>query len=191
MKLRMYYFAVSSLLFGLSINTTSYAQPNLETPLNNTTGYCFTKVTYSWDTVGGASSYDLQVCNDTGSTGTYLKTYSGIDTNAYLPASDYLSFNTQYFWRVRAHLGASLTSYSGYFTFTTGAPSSSIGVDSNASITFDHTTGRITQLIFLKGSNKQILDTILNSYNRTGLGRINNETGTYLASWSESLHLQL
>jgi hypothetical protein len=185
MKFRKLYLAVLSLLIGMSFNI-SYAQPNLDTPANNTLNYNFTKVTYTWDTVGNATSYDLQVSNDSSSSATYVKTYSGLDTNAYTPPSDYLSYNTQYFWRVRAKVNGVSTDYSDYFAFTTGTPSNSIGVNANASITFDHTTGRITQITYINGSNKQILDTTQNNLNRYGLGRINNETGTYLASWTEN-----
>ena len=115
MKFRMFYLSVFSLFIGILVNFISYAQPNLETPANNTLNYNFTKVTYTWDTVGNATSYDLQVSNDSSSSATYVKTYSGLDTNAYTPPSDYLNFNTQYFWRVRAKVNGVSTDFSDYF----------------------------------------------------------------------------
>lgn len=186
MKLRIYYLAVLSLFIVMSFNITTNAQPVLDTPANNTLNYPFAKVTYTWDTVGNAASYDLQVFNDTTAGATYQKTYSNITTNSYTPSTDYLNYNTQYFWRVRPRIGTVYAGYSDYYTFTTGTPSNSIGVDPNANITFDHTTGRVTQIIFKNGSNNPILNTGLNDKNKMGFGRIDNETGTKLSSWSES-----
>lgn len=185
MKRKINYLPVLMIVLSL-FNKNDFAQPVLQTPANNSTGYKFTKVTYNWDTVSSAASYDLIVCNDTASTASYKKTYSGILNNSYQPAADYLDYGTKYYWKVRAKIGAVYTDYSNYFTFTTGAPGNSIGIDANASITFDHTTGTITQIIYKKGSGNPLLDTTQNSKNKFGLGRINNETGTKLVSWSET-----
>jgi hypothetical protein len=185
MKLKIYYLAAINLFMAMSLSFTTQAQPALQTPVNNTLGYSYSKITYTWDTVSGATSYDLYVCNDTVSS-TYTKIYSGSITNTYTPASDYLAYNTKYYWRVRAKVGTVLTPYSSYFTFTIGAPSDSIGIDPNASVAFDHTTGRVTQIIYKGGSNSPLLNSSLNDKAKIGLGRINNETGTRLSSWSES-----
>jgi hypothetical protein len=186
MKRKISYLPFLMIIMSL-FNKADFAQPALQTPANNSTGYTFTKVTYNWNAVDSATSYDLVVCDDTASTASYKKTYSGIKDNSYQSAADYLDFGTQYYWKVRAKVGATYTDYSNYFTFTTGTPSNSIGTDVNASITFDHTTGTITQIIYKKGSGNPLLDTTQNAKNKLGLGRINNETGTKVASWSEAL----
>jgi hypothetical protein len=160
------------------------AQPVLETPADGTTGYSYVKVTYTWDSLDNATTYDLQVRNDTASTASYIKTYTGLSVFSYTPSSDYLQYNTQYYWRLRANVGGIYTDYSNYFTFTTGKPSDTIS-NVNALILLDHSNGRITQLSYLGGSGQQLLNTYQNDKNKTGLGRVNNETSTKISSWSE------
>ncbi len=160
--------------------------PNLITPADSSTNYKFTKIAFTWENVTNAVVYDLQICKSSGFNTSDLKTFSNIATNTYTPANYYLDFGQQYFWRVRVKVGTSYSAYSSPFTLTTATPSSSIGVDPNAAIVFDHTTGQITQITFKGGSNKQLLNTSLNDKSKIGFGRINNETGTKLASWTEA-----
>jgi hypothetical protein len=160
--------------------------PVLSTPADSTVGYKFTKVTFNWENDTSAVSYDLQICKNSSFNAADIKTFQNIDTNSYTPENYYLDFNQQYFWKVRAKVGNSFSSYSTVFTFTTGSPSSSIGSDPNASITFDHSTGQITQIIYKGGSNQALLNNLLNDRNKNGFGRINSETGTKVTSWTES-----
>lgn len=166
--------------------TTIQAPPALTTPANNSVSYPFAKVTYTWGSVVSAASYDIQICKSNTFSTADLKTYSAITSTTYTPA-DYLDFNMQYYWRVRVKVGTIYSDYSSAYTFTTGTPSTRISLsDVNADIIFDHTTGRVTQITYKQGSNKQLLNTAANDKNKTGLGRINAETGTKITSWVES-----
>jgi len=165
---------------------TIQAPPTLTAPANNSLNYPFAKVTFTWGATVNAISYDLQVCKSNLFNTIDLKTYSSIATTSYTP-TDYFEYNTQYYWRLRVKVGANNSDYSTVYTFTTGTPSSRISLaDANADIVFDHTNGRISQITFKQGSNKQLLNTYLNDKNKTGLGRVSNETNTKLASWVES-----
>jgi hypothetical protein len=164
----------------------SITPPTLSTPADSSTNYKFTRVTYDWEEVTDAVSYDLQICKNNAFNTSDLKTYQNITTNSYTAANYILDLNQQYYWRVRAKVGTGYSAYSSAYTFAVGTPNSSIGSDANASISFDHATGQITQITYKGGSNEQLLNTSFNEKNKVGFGRINNETGTKLISWTES-----
>jgi uncharacterized protein (TIGR02145 family) len=91
--------------------------PTLLTPLNNAYGIS-TSPTLTWNTVGNAVSYTLQVSTDN-SFGNYVFNQSGITkTNQQI----YVSERTTYYWRVSAtnNLGTSI--YSVDWTFKTYNP---------------------------------------------------------------------
>ena len=166
--------------------TTIQAPPVLTAPANNSLNYTHVKITYAWGAVTDATSYDLQVSKNSSFTAADTKAYYNLTTNTYTPV-DYFDYNQQYYWRVRVKVGAIPSDYSANHTFTTGTPSSRISSsDANADIVFDHTAGRISEIVYKQGSNKQLLNTYFNEKNKTGLGRINSETGTKISSWSES-----
>ncbi len=178
--------------------TTNMAPPILAYPLDDPSPYVpisYLRVPYKWQSVAGASFYDLQVCKSKSFTTTDLKTYSNIAAVAAMPVitytpSDFLETGTVYFWRVRVKIGSVTSEYSTPWEFKTGAASTSIpGGDLNATILFDHANGRISQIKYKAaggGSDKQILNINLNDKNKTGLCRINSETNTKLASWDET-----
>lgn len=165
--------------------TTIQAPPALVIPADNVTNYPYSRITYTWHSVTGAIAYDLQVCKNNSFTND-LKSYFSLTDTSYIP-TDYFDNNQQYYWRVRVKVGSVYSDYSAVRTFTTGAPSTKISsLDANADITFDHAAGRITEITYKKGSNKQLLNTNFNDKNKTGLGRLNSETSTKVASWNES-----
>jgi hypothetical protein len=165
--------------------TTIQAPPALVLPADNATNYPYSRITYTWNSVTSAIVYDLQVCKNSSFTSD-LKNYYSLTDTSYMP-TDYFDNNQQYYWRVRVKVGSVYSDYSAVRTFTTGAPSTQISsLDANAAITFDHAAGRITEITYKKGSNKQLLNTYFNDKNRTGLARLNSETSTKVASWNES-----
>jgi len=185
-KIRLFVYLLISGLF-LCLPNLIYSDssaPTLTSPVDKSMVTTI-KPTFTWSKITGTAFYELQICKDT-SFKTGLLKINVKDTNAtYTPTTAfYLAYNQNYFWRVR--VGSTTTTFSDVFSFSTGNPSNDIGIDANASIVFDHTTGSISQITFINGSNKQLLNVSSNTKNKFGLGRVVNETGTKLVSWTES-----
>ena len=79
---------------------------------------------------------------------------------------------TVYYWKVRAKLpGSTWGAWSKFGIFKIGAPAASIVNAGNAVIKLNHDTlSAVSGIQFLKGSSKQLLDTVYNEANKFGLG---------------------
>ncbi len=100
---------------GVDLSLTPPSPPLLATPANGATGVA-TNPTFAWNPSTGATSYRLQVSQDS-SWGTTVINQSGIPTTSYHATG--LANNTQYFWRARASNEAGVSSFSNTWSFTT------------------------------------------------------------------------
>src|SRR5690242_11523340 len=66
-----------------------------------------------WTAVTGATSYDVTMSTNPGFTALY--NYTGLTTTSYAPGS--LRSGQQYFWTVRAHVGAVIGAWSDTVSF--------------------------------------------------------------------------
>jgi hypothetical protein len=158
-----------------------YAQPVLLLPVRTTSTVLTTlQPTFKWNKVASATAYEFfltSTLTDTSTTtipvaaqvNTYKRYVSLTDTTRTV-VDTVLAKNTIYYWKVRAYVNYSWGAWSKFFLFKVGTPGYSIA-NANARITFNHDTlGGITRLNFLKGSAKQLLDTVFNTTNLLGLG---------------------
>ena len=92
------------------------------TPTHNSPAYGASGVSTSlylyWNTVSGATSYDVQVATDSGFSNVVRSTNSASTQWGVTPA---LGTNTTYYWRIRARNSCTNGSWSGYRYFVTGA----------------------------------------------------------------------
>jgi hypothetical protein len=93
------------------------AVPTLSVPANGSTGVA-TSQALSWNSVAGATSYDLQV-SPVSNFATTLVNQTGITVTSFSPSG--LASNSTYFWRVRAVNSSGNSSYSAPWSFTTSA----------------------------------------------------------------------
>lgn len=89
--------------------------PNLLAPAVNSKGVSITP-TLRWNNTAGATSYHLQMSTTSDFSGVVQEDSSLVDSSKQAAA---LSFNTTYYWRVRAKDGASAGGWSVPFYFTT------------------------------------------------------------------------
>ena len=92
--------------------------PTLSSPSNGATGIAV-NTTWSWSSVSGATSYELWIIKDTAGTA-YTKDPSVAGTS--WSNATPLDSNTLYYWRVRASNSGGSSAWSGYWHFTTAAP---------------------------------------------------------------------
>ncbi|HPP40322.1 MAG TPA: right-handed parallel beta-helix repeat-containing protein, partial [Candidatus Kapabacteria bacterium] len=88
--------------------------PNLSQPFDNATNVSINP-TFSWSSVPTATGYQLQVASDAGFA-TVVKDETATGTSKSVTG---LSYNTQYWWRVRALRGSEQGNWSSIRTFTT------------------------------------------------------------------------
>ncbi|MBI2504877.1 MAG: ASPIC/UnbV domain-containing protein [Candidatus Latescibacteria bacterium] len=106
---------LTSVATNQTITVTELATPTLSSPADAATGQAIS-LTLSWNAVTGATSYRLQVS-------TVSNFASTVFDNAALAGTSQavgpLSYNTTYYWRVRANNANSASAYSTTRSFTT------------------------------------------------------------------------
>ena len=102
----------------LNVSSGTPSAPTLTTPANGATGVSSVPA-FTWATVAGASSYDIEIATDAGFTA--IVDSANVATNSYSGAT--LNNETTYYWRVRAVSGCGSSSWSTVFGFTTQAGS--------------------------------------------------------------------
>ncbi len=107
---------------GVDLSLTPPSPPLLATPANGATGVA-TNPTFAWNPSTGATSYRLQVSQDS-SWGTTVINQSGIPTTSYHATG--LANNTQYFWHVNATNTGGTSPFSPTWPFTTSLASPSL-----------------------------------------------------------------
>ena len=97
--------------------------PSLSSPANGATGVSTTP-TLDWSDVSGATSYDVQVCSDSGCS-SVVRSQTGLGSSQWgvTPA---LSSGILYWWRARANNTCGPGPWSGTWSFTGGCGSSRI-----------------------------------------------------------------
>jgi hypothetical protein len=98
--------------------TTSCATPGTPSPVvpyNGQTGVS-TSPTLDWSAVSGATSYDVEVCSDSGSSSVVGST--GVYSSQWT-VSPALDQGTRYYWRVKANNSCGSGSWSSVWSFTT------------------------------------------------------------------------
>ena len=95
--------------------TLNLVAPTLISPTNNSTGVSLTP-TFSWGTVTGATSYNIQVSTQTSFSTTIIN--QNTSSTSFTPTTS-LSQNTIYYWRVNASNTSSTSSWSSIWNFTT------------------------------------------------------------------------
>lgn len=103
-------------LWTIESTQPTLAAPTLIAPKNDSTN-APTTLTFSWNSVATATSYDIQVSTSSAFTST-IKDSSVTGTSA----TFILSNSTQYYWRVRAKNSTLTSSWSSTRTFTTYTP---------------------------------------------------------------------
>ncbi|HRP03043.1 MAG TPA: T9SS type A sorting domain-containing protein [Candidatus Kapabacteria bacterium] len=106
--------AVGNGTYANSTFTTILPTANLTTPAHLAKAQGLSG-TMQWNSVVGATSYDIQIANDNGFGSIVASTSSA--TNSYGYAG--LSYYSNYFWRVRARNGANYGEYSSVFELQT------------------------------------------------------------------------
>ena len=99
--------------------STGLAVPTLVSPANGATNQS-TTLSLVWRSVGGATSYRLQVAANSGFTGGFILDDSTIVDTTKIVTN--LSGGTQYYWRVNAKSGAGAGGFSPAWSFTTTVP---------------------------------------------------------------------
>ncbi|MEW6571702.1 MAG: LamG-like jellyroll fold domain-containing protein [Nitrospirota bacterium] len=90
--------------------------PNMISPFNGATGVSLTPI-LDWSDVTGATSYEVQVCTDTGCANVV---WSAIVTSSQSTVSPALTPNSIYYWRVRANNSCDTSPWSPIWSFTSG-----------------------------------------------------------------------
>jgi len=92
--------------------------PNAPVPASPSDGALADSLTplLTWNEVGTALDYDIQIATNTGFS-LLIEKRSHRTTNTYVPRN--LSWNTAYFWRVKAYNTRGASSWSGTYSFTT------------------------------------------------------------------------
>jgi len=117
-----FYFGLTySGTWGFTTTCSTPSTPSLVSPTNGSSGVSTTP-TLDWSDVSGATSYDVQVCADSGCTSVVR---SSNVTSSQWTVSSALSTGTQYWWRARANNSCGSGSYSGTWSFTTTCPTPS------------------------------------------------------------------
>jgi subtilisin family serine protease len=106
---------VNSLLFSIPGTPPPPAAPTLSSPANGSTGIAI-NTALTWNTVSGATSYNVQVSTSSGF-GTTVFNASGITATSASPAG--LANSTKYYWRVSATNGVGTGAWSTVRSFTT------------------------------------------------------------------------
>ena len=103
--------------YQYSTQTTSSkpSAPSLKSPVLGETGVDL-NVTLDWVASNGASTYTLQLSEDS-NLGSYLVNKSGLTSTNYSVSN--LQSNTKYYWRVSASNSSGASSWSSIFNFTT------------------------------------------------------------------------
>jgi hypothetical protein len=109
---------------------TVIAPPKLSTPINNFIGTKITSI-ISWQYVSGATHYHLQVSKSSNFASIHLENTSL--TNSSFPLSE-LSYNTKYYWRVRAHRVGDTSDWSPIWNFRTTLPPTALLSPANIKI---------------------------------------------------------
>lgn len=92
--------------------------PSLVGPSNGATGVS-TAPTLDWANVYGATSYDIQVCGDSGCSSVVMS--AGSLTSSQWAVSSALNNNTTYYWRARANNTCVSGPWGGTWSFTSAA----------------------------------------------------------------------
>jgi subtilisin family serine protease len=100
---------------GTPLPPTVPAAPTLSSPANSSTGIAI-NTGLTWNTVSGATSYNVQVSTSS-SFGTTVYNATGITSTSASPAG--LANNTTYYWRVSATNGVGTGAWSSVWSFTT------------------------------------------------------------------------
>jgi Leucine-rich repeat (LRR) protein len=96
--------------------TTKLTAPNLATPTDDAINQSLNP-DFAWSSVTGASEYDFRISTDeTFASSDYTET---VTTNSLSLTSYDLSYNTEYYWQVKAKDGANESDWSETFSFTT------------------------------------------------------------------------
>ena len=118
---------------------TAIAYPKLSTPTNNFVGTKIASI-ISWQYVSGATHYHLQVSKNSNFASIHLENVN--ITNNSFPLSE-LSYNTKYYWRVRAHRVGDTSDWSPIWNFRTTLPPTTLLSPSNIKINVP-VTGELT-----------------------------------------------
>jgi len=94
--------------------------PTLSTPTNNTTNLTLLPE-LNWQSVANATSYELQVSTNSNFTGTLIIDLDDLAITSYDVQAGELTWNTQYYWRIRAVAEGRPTNWSATWNFTTKA----------------------------------------------------------------------
>jgi hypothetical protein len=102
--------------YGIRVTCPTPGMPSLVSPGNGESGVSTTPV-LDWSDVSGATSYDTQVCSDSGCT-SVVRSATDVGSSQWA-VSPALSTGTQYWWRARAKNSCGLGSWSSTRSFTT------------------------------------------------------------------------
>lgn len=91
--------------------TTGASGPNLVSPADLATGVGLNPG-LDWDPVTNATSYDIQVANNSSFSSPIINVTQNISTDFTIPGSNTLSEDTYYYWRVRAKVGTLYSDWS-------------------------------------------------------------------------------
>ncbi|WBX74103.1 GEVED domain-containing protein [Tenacibaculum pacificus] len=103
----------------LKITENSFTKINLTTP-SNATDEISINTKFEWEANSNATLYNIVVATDTNFNNIIIDEI--VDTNSYIPSIDFLSKNTNYFWRVKPKNNCSEGTYSDINIFTTEIP---------------------------------------------------------------------
>jgi FlgD Ig-like domain/Cohesin domain/Dockerin type I domain len=149
-------------------------------PPSNATGV-LPNCTLNWNSAVGATSYLFELYQDT--TKAMLAGTRVTDTlYTIIYPRPSLGYDTMYYWRVRAAYGNVVSGWSPIDSFRVGTPDSVISNDI-VRMHFIHKEGRIDSLRFMYGSQRELLYQSLNTSQKGGLNRVNNEAQTKCTNW--------
>ena len=113
-------FARTAYSYGNVIMACSTpSTPGLSSPSNGSSGISIAP-TLNWSDVSGATSYDVQICSDSGCS-SVVRSANALNSSQWA-VSPALNQGTQYWWRARANNSCGPGSYTGTWSFTAGPP---------------------------------------------------------------------
>jgi hypothetical protein len=102
--------------YGVTVTCPTPGTPSLVSPGNGESGVSTTPI-LDWSDVSGATSYDVQVCSDSGCT-SVVRSANDVGSSQWTVVPE-LSTGTQYWWRARAKNSCGPGSWSSIWSFTT------------------------------------------------------------------------
>lgn len=109
---------ILTMAIGLLLGTNVFAQPTLLTPADLSTGVSVSSVGFTWSSVGGTTSYRIEIDDENTFSAPLVLSTPNITTSYTYTGG--LSYSTTYYWRVRVET-PSVGSWSSTFEFETEA----------------------------------------------------------------------